>query len=352
MAHKAFVVCRRIENDNSTREPAKLASQYLAAMEMHGKGLGAKADARRRADATFRAVATAVDDTGKLPPARRVRHKVDDPALDLRAAWLRHMRHHGAGIRSNANAGIHLLVGVSPEWLDETGDRHKLGNKRAGPLFREVVRWAESELGGVFAVRMDYDEKNVGTLDVFCAPIREQGRKGSRRKFASVTAALKELGRKHRRMKSYAALQDSWTEWAQRTLDPKLERGDPVEETQRKHLEPEDYAAAAQEIAARGGAELKRQLDELRREQRRMSRQRALDARRKRATAKALREVAAIQKHERGDRWAAEAGRLLDDVEASLDGDDAATERLVKRYAAGGAYSRGKAHSPPAQHSR
>ena len=44
----AFVRCNKIGNDNASRIPDEVSSQYLRAMEMHARGEGTMAEKRRR----------------------------------------------------------------------------------------------------------------------------------------------------------------------------------------------------------------------------------------------------------------------------------------------------------------
>ena len=339
----AFVRCAKIDNDTGARSPADAESQFLRAMEMHARGEGKRAEARRRPDATTRAVATAMNAAGKLLPVKRTQAGQRTELVAYRQAWRNHMEAQGAGIRKNAKMGLHLIVGVSPAWIAETGDVHDPRNPRNVALFCEARMWAEKALGGVFGVRLDVDEKGGGVVDVLVAPIREQGRMGARRPFVAVTQALRELARTCDRGMSYSAMQDSWTAWARRRLSPTIERGEARAQTQREHLSPEDYAIALAEEAKRGEDAIKRMLARARRKRRRAK----IDERRNRLASKAIREAAAILRHERDEDLLREAVMLVDDATATIDGNADAAQRLDDRYAKGGAYDRGRAHTRP-----
>ena len=210
------------------------------------------------------------------------------------------------------------------------------------------MQWAQSELGGVFGVRMDFDEMGGAVVDVLVAPIREQGRKGERRDFVAVNQSLTELKRKHGQKLSYPALQDSWFEWARRHLSPEIERGKPVGETQRQHLSPEGYAAALdpavearRQQAIEAEARARATLEAAERKEALSNRR----DRRARRSAKAIKEAAKIMRHESGAEWFAEAEALGEDAEAALDGDAEADARLRLRYAKGGPAERRLAHT-------
>ena len=338
MPYMAFVMCAKLANDTATNDPAAAFSQRMAAMAMHARGEGDRAEARRRPDATIRAMATATIPGGKLSPPKAIKVGEDSPAVDYRAAWRNHVEARGAGLRANANMGLHLLVGVSPDWIAAEGDRHDPGNPRNVQLFTEARRWAQKELGGVFGVRMDFDEKGAGVVDVFAAPIREQGRKGARRNFVGVSQALDELAARNGRVKTYEALQDSWAAWAKRELSPEIERGRPTAETGRQHLTPEGYGQAvesgvlAMHEKALAALEAAKSLDHRTR-------------RRTRRWTRAIGEMTQIVRHEKGAEWTAQVVAIGEDLAAAIAGDDEADKRLADRYAKGGAEERGLAHT-------
>ena len=78
------------------------------------------------------------------------------------------------------------------------------------------------------------------------APVREYavGRGRTMRTMVAPAMALRELAKRHERGLSYAAMQTSWTEWANRELGDgrvRFQRGRPKAETRAEHLSPEDY---------------------------------------------------------------------------------------------------------------
>lgn len=165
---------------------------------------------------------------------------------DYAAAYKAHKKAMGITTeRKGAAIGQHLLVGVSPEWLAETGDPRDWTNPRVRALIEEATEWAESWMGqgAVWAVRYDTDEKGAGIVDILASPIRTAHHKSGKSKPAiSVRKANAELAEKWGRPNAFQAMQDSWSAHAQRNLDKRLLRGVPKAETKREHLSPEDYA--------------------------------------------------------------------------------------------------------------
>lgn len=159
----------------------------------------------------------------------------------------------GAGERKNAPLGVHLLVGVSPEWIAAAGDLHNPANPRNRQLIEQAVTWANGwSNGGVFSARLDLDEAGGGVIDLFVAPIEEQRHKSGRSKpVISVNKALERLAIEHtgRRSQHYAALNTSWAEHAKTHLDVSLQRGISKETTQREHLPIDEYKRVQDQLA-------------------------------------------------------------------------------------------------------
>jgi len=59
---------------------------------------------------------------------------------DYVAAFKAHKKEAGARERKGAAIGHHILVGVSPEWLAETGDSRSLDNERVRALIDQAAR--------------------------------------------------------------------------------------------------------------------------------------------------------------------------------------------------------------------
>lgn len=167
---------------------------------------------------------------------------------DYAAAYKIHKKEMGVtSERKGAAIGQHLLVGVSPEWLAETGDPRDLRNPRVKELIEEAKDWAESWMGegAVWAVRYDTDEKGSGVVDILASPVRTAHHKsGQSKPSISVRKANAELAEKHGRPNAFQAMQDDWALWASQRLSERLQRGIPQKETGREHLTPEAYSAA------------------------------------------------------------------------------------------------------------
>ena len=158
----AFARCHRVMNE-----------AYLRQQETHGK--------RDRADRS----------PSELVPGRAQasfgRSTAGDNCAyvdDLRT----HLKEAGARTRGGAAISLHLLFGVSAEWIQETGGIHDGRNSRVLKLFEEVKTFSEKHIGGVYAIRMDLDERGGGVVDVFAAPVhmrsgrpRKDGSRGKKR---------------------------------------------------------------------------------------------------------------------------------------------------------------------------
>jgi len=177
----------------------------------------------------------------------------DGKGLDLVEAFKAHKKETGAVERGNAEIGTHLLVVVPPEWIMEGGDIHDPNNPNTLKAIQAAKEWAESWQGegAVFAYRFDLDEKGTGVIDLFTAPVFEQGRRnGKTVKTISPSMAKREIVKQTGEKTSGAAFQTSWAEWAETNLDTRMERGNRKEETGREHIHAEIYAKAAETIKA------------------------------------------------------------------------------------------------------
>ncbi len=172
--------------------------------------------------------------------------------LDLVEAFKIHKKETGAKERNNCEIGTHLLVTISPECLSESDDVHEPKNEQILKLIEESKKWVESwqGAGAVFAWRFDLDEKGSGVVDLFTAPVREQGRRGGKKVLTiAPSQAKRELTRSTGEKTSGAAFQTSWADWAQQRLDQRFQRGLRKKETGREHVHAEVYAAAAEKAA-------------------------------------------------------------------------------------------------------
>lgn len=232
----AFVRAAPIKNAN-----------YLTAMSRHARRLDGRSEIRSDAIAGT-ALVWQPPNTPQFEDGR-----------DYRSNLRLHLHEHGAHIRKRAALGLHLLVGVSPAWVEETGSLHAMDNPRNVALFREALAWVETwaSANSVFGARLDLDEAGGAVVDIFCAPLFEEAHKSGRRHLCvSNRKALKGLQASYGTTKSYIALQCSWHGWAVCTLDQRLRRGEPVLQTKRRHLsvrafkeqmKPRDLEAEANE---------------------------------------------------------------------------------------------------------
>jgi hypothetical protein len=226
-----------------TTEERKCSAQLLASYERHG---------RREDDISLERNRDGVDpllgfdfpkalSPGVAPAGQHRRY---------RDAWKAHAASQGATVRKGAPAFSAHLVGVSVDWVKEAGGLHDPRNPRNRQLFKAAVLWAQEwSGGGVFAARMDLNEKGGAIVDILTAPIMiETRRHGKQVAVVSTNKALQALSWKHKNRKGshYSALNDSWAEYAQLHLDPQLVRGSPKSETGKTKLPPEIFAARAE----------------------------------------------------------------------------------------------------------
>ena len=207
----------------------------LGAQGRHARGLGALSIERRREkDLTERCVT--IDDQGQFKV-----HGVGSISLDVSADFDKHLAATGASCRKGAAIATHMIVGVTADWVKETGDPYDQNNPRVRALLMESRAWAEENLGGVFHCRYDIDENACAIVDVMAAPVRAHKKTG--KLWVSTGKALAELADRYGQPESmsYRAVQDSWTEHAKKTLDPTMKRGEYVEESGRDHLSVDEY---------------------------------------------------------------------------------------------------------------
>lgn len=176
------------------------------------------------------------------------------PTPDYAASFRAFKKAKGASERKGAQIGLHMLVGVSPEWVKEAGDIHDPENPRNKALLDAARAWADTwSGGGCYAARLDLDETGGAVVDLFIAPTAEQKHKSGKAKLTvSVNKALEaiSLARTGKKSKHYSALNTDWAEYARRHLDQRLERGRPKGETGAVHVGPDQYRAMMQEAEA------------------------------------------------------------------------------------------------------
>lgn len=176
--------------------------------------------------------------------------------LDYVEAFKIHKTELSAGERKNSSLAEHLLLVISPEWLEETGDPHDPDNPRVKALFENAREWVESWAGqgSVWGLRYDRDEAGSGIIDVFVSPVHEQKQRKSdkTKKVISVNKSIQALFEMERVLdpmvkRPRGALQSSWARWCQDYLDPRIERGDYKEKTKRDHIHADILAPVLQQ---------------------------------------------------------------------------------------------------------
>lgn len=140
----------------------------------------------------------------------------------------------GAKERKGAPIALHLMCVVSPEWIKEAGDLHDRENPRNAQLMKAAAEWVETWAGdnSLINVRLDLDEAGGGVVDLIVTPTRESRGKP----VISTSKALKELQEKYGDKREFSSLQTSWAEYAKEHLDQRIQRGKPVYETEREHV--------------------------------------------------------------------------------------------------------------------
>ena len=135
---------------------------------------------------------------------------------------------------------------MSRQWFerpDGTHEGHDITSEKVRTLVLTATRWAEAELGGVWAARYDLDETGYGIVDLMCSPIRPHGKNGAN--YVSLRKAQAELKQKYPgASKGFGAMQSSWADYATTHLGETFDRGIPKRITGREHLIAEEYGAA------------------------------------------------------------------------------------------------------------
>ena len=215
----------------------KLNRTQLGSMSRHARGLDKANEERRRPDAEERAITHDPYTThdGKKRPGYKA--NVGSERLNVSKKFDGYITDADVTLRKGAAVCMHLIIGVSLSWVTADGeDLHSRKNKRNQRLLKAANDWVATELGGVFAARMDLDEDGGAVVDVFAAPVSPNARSG--KKTVSVQKALNALADREGvpRVRSFVALQNSWARYAQEHLDKSIQRGTPKEETGRDHL--------------------------------------------------------------------------------------------------------------------
>ncbi|MFV0300660.1 MAG: hypothetical protein ACK5IP_07255 [Paracoccus sp. (in: a-proteobacteria)] len=140
---------------------------------------------------------------------------MDSGGCDIWDAFKQHKTETGAVERGSASIALHMLVGVSREWLEEDGrDAHSPTNDRIHKLFDEAKSWAGK--GSVIHTRFDLDEQGSGNVDLVVVPVQMQRRKFRKNAAAkevltiSTRMAKEELRAAMKTKNSGQAMQSSW----------------------------------------------------------------------------------------------------------------------------------------------
>jgi len=183
--------------------------------------------------------------------------------------------------RHGAPICLHLLLVVSPEWVQRSGGLHDRDNPANMALLTAAREFAEREIGQVAAVRLDLDEDGGAVVDVFCVPVSKRQRRlrkdGSRASDGvmeiSINKAFERLRAKTKERGDYSALQSAWAGHAQTYLDPALERGQRKWVTGRRHLETPEFRQLQTELTAleERAEAAKRQIEHTENERRRLA---------------------------------------------------------------------------------
>lgn len=172
---------------------------------------------------------------------------VDDP-LAIRDAYKARKKDTGATERKGVAVAVHMLLGVSPDWIAAAGDVHDPANPRNKALFDSAKSFMEERFGkgSVIHVRLDVDEAGSGVVDVIAVPVTTYTQRGKTKTRVSANAGLEAAFGEGL---NYRQMQDAWAEHCQRTLDPKIERGKSIEETGRTHVHHSIYRPAMEKAA-------------------------------------------------------------------------------------------------------
>jgi hypothetical protein len=165
-------------------------------------------------------------------------------------------QHFQARYRNSAPLGVHILLYVTPTWIEETGDLHAKDNPRNRMLYQAAQDFVR-DIPGLVAARMDLDEEGGGVVDIFLAPIfprqsrlRKDGTRGPDIPEISVSKLDALWRTRSGERVAFSGLQTLWAEYCGKVLDPRLERGRRKSETGREHLSVPEYKAAVERAAA------------------------------------------------------------------------------------------------------
>lgn len=169
-----------------------------------------------------------------------------DP-LSIVEAFKARKRDAGASERKGASLAVHMLLGVSPEWIAAAGDVHDPHNPRNVALFDSARAFMEDKFGAgsVIHTRLDVDEAGSGVVDVIVVPVTEYKQRGKTKKQVSANAGLEVA---FGRGRNFRRLQEQWSAHCQSNLDSKIERGRSKEETGREHVHHSVFRPEAEAV--------------------------------------------------------------------------------------------------------
>ena len=200
----------------------------IGAMSKHAKGLDVMSRARARPDTENRAAGWRFDRKPEI--------------LDVSNSFECYLKAKGdPGHHKGSALAVYFLIGVSPDWVAQTGDIHSTQNPRVRTLLNKAANFVENEFDGVWNARYDLDETGGGVVDVFASPIAK--RKNGGRDYISIAKAMEAFAARRgvSPTHSYTALQDAWAEFAGKELDPMIVCGRPKAETAAQYMRPEEY---------------------------------------------------------------------------------------------------------------
>lgn len=170
-----------------------------------------------------------------------------DP-LDVVGAFKHRKAETNAKEYGKAPVALHMLLTVSPEWVQDAGDMHDPKNPNNRKLFAEAQKWAEEKFGpgSVIASRMDMDEAGGGVVDIFVVPVHQVKQRKTTKNQISINKAYEKAFGGGR---VFGPMQDSWASHCQEHLDPKIQRGKTKAETGREHVHSEVIAPALETLS-------------------------------------------------------------------------------------------------------
>jgi len=145
----------------------------------------------------------------------------------------------GVKTYGKSRVGLHLIVSISKEWIEETGDIHNPRNPRNIKAMSGAIAWAHEKFGenSILHARMDFDEEGGGNIDLVLTPIHEITQRNTRKRVISPSKSLAKIKKEYPKgKKEFVCLQDSWNEFCKKNIDEKIERGIPKEITKIEHV--------------------------------------------------------------------------------------------------------------------